>query len=141
MIEPPITFLPRVRLLTPQLFTKVFTNQEDAYPIVQDYPDLLGRGVLPFLTWQESLATRQGANQLVSDSVRPGIAGDFSRAPNVCSSAGRSNKPDPFQANPLGRGRLADFLRCSLLTYRFRYARRSRLENQPTDRRRYASYL
>jgi len=54
-------------------------------------------------------------------------------------------KTDPFQANPLGRGQLADFLRCSLLTYR--YARRNcqsasdRLENQPTDRRRYASYL
>src|SRR6516162_5781673 len=26
---------------------------------------------------------------------------------------------DPFQVNPLGRGQLADFLRCSLLTYRF----------------------
>src|SRR6516164_3814010 len=36
------------------------------------------------------------------------------------------------------------FLRCSLLTYRSRYARRSRLENQPTDPAaagRYASYL
>src|SRR6516165_758530 len=41
----------------------------------------------------------------------------------------------------LAAGQLADFRRCSLLTYRFRYARRSRLENQPTDRRRYASYL
>ena len=48
---------------------------------------------------------------------------------------------DPFQANPLSRGQLADFPRCSLLTYRFRYARPSRLENQPIDRRRYASYL
>jgi hypothetical protein len=37
---------------------------------------------------------------------------------------------DPFQANPLGRGQLADFLRCSLLTYRFRYARRSRVHLQ-----------
>jgi hypothetical protein len=27
---------------------------------------------------------------------------------------------DLFQANPLGRGQLADFPRCSLLTYRFR---------------------
>jgi hypothetical protein len=44
-----------------------------------------------------------------------------------------TTQTDPFQANPLGRGELADFLRCSLLTYRFRYARRSRLENQPTD--------
>jgi hypothetical protein len=33
-----------------------------------------------------------------------------------------------------GGGQLADFLRCSLLTYRFRFARRSRLENcQLTD--------
>ena len=55
-----------------------------------------------------------------------------------------------FKANPLGRGQLADFPRCSLLTYRFRYARRNRqsgsdrLENQPTDPAaagRYASYL
>jgi hypothetical protein len=40
-----------------------------------------------------------------------------------------AQQTDPFQANPLGRGQLADFLRCSLLTYRSRYARRSRLEN------------
>ena len=58
-----------------------------------------------------------------------------------------TTQTDPFQANPLGRGQLADFRRCSLLTYRLRYARRycqsgsDRLENQPTDRRRYASYL
>ena len=25
--EPPITFLPRIRLLTPELFAKVFTNE------------------------------------------------------------------------------------------------------------------
>ena len=31
---------------------------EDAYPVVQDYADLLGQAVLPFLTWQESFATR-----------------------------------------------------------------------------------
>jgi len=47
---------------------------------------------------------------------------------------------------PLGRGQLGDFLRCLLLTYRFnarRYCQSGsdRLENQPTDRRRYASYL
>src|SRR5215470_9162092 len=44
--------------------------------------------------------------------------------------------PAHFQRNPLGRGRLAVFPRCSLLTYRSRYARRSRLEKQPTDLRR-----
>jgi len=41
--------------------------------------------------------------------------------------------PAHFQSNPPGRGRLAVFPRCSLLTYRSRYARRSRLEKQPTD--------
>ena len=44
--------------------------------------------------------------------------------------------PAHFHRNPLGRGQLAVFPRCSLLTYRFRYARRSRLAKQPTDRRR-----
>jgi hypothetical protein len=33
------------------------------------------------------------------------------------------------------------FPRCSLLTYRFRYARRSRLEKQPTDLRRKTCYF
>src|SRR5260221_14786031 len=41
--------------------------------------------------------------------------------------------PAHFHRNPPGRGQLAVFLRCSLLTYQFRYARRSRLEKQPTD--------
>src|SRR6516165_1577990 len=41
--------------------------------------------------------------------------------------------PAHFHRNPLGRGQLAVFLRCSLLTYRFIYARHSRLEKQPTD--------
>jgi hypothetical protein len=30
-----------------------------------------------------------------------------------------TKQTDPFQANPSGRGQLADFLRCLLLTYRF----------------------
>src|SRR5262249_9375054 len=46
--------------------------------------------------------------------------------------------PAHFHRNPPGRGQLAVFRRCSLLTYRFRYARRSRLEKQPTDLRRKA---
>jgi hypothetical protein len=61
--------------------------------------------------------------------------------------------PAHFQRNPPGRGRLAVFPRCSLLTYRFRYARRpariatrsvaggSRLEKQPTDLRRRHHYM
>src|SRR6516164_11846313 len=49
--------------------------------------------------------------------------------------------PAHFHGNPLGRGQLAVFPRCSLLTYRFRYARRSRLEKQPTDLRRNACYF
>src|SRR5262249_4659194 len=43
--------------------------------------------------------------------------------------------PAHFQRNPPGRGQLAVFPRCSLLTYQSRYARRSRLEKQPTDLR------
>jgi hypothetical protein len=30
-----------------------------------------------------------------------------------------TTQTDPFQANPLGRRHLADFPRCSLLTYQF----------------------
>src|SRR6516162_5997040 len=52
-----------------------------------------------------------------------------------------TTQTDPFQSDPLGRGQLADFRHCSLHTYRSRYARRSRLENRPTARRRDASYL
>ena len=44
--------------------------------------------------------------------------------------------PAHFQRNPPGRGHLAVFRRCSLLTYQSRYARRSRLEKQPNGRRR-----
>ena len=49
--------------------------------------------------------------------------------------------PAHFQRNPPGRGQLAVFPRGSLLTYRFRYARRSRLEKQPTDLRRRYHYM
>src|SRR5260370_40662028 len=49
--------------------------------------------------------------------------------------------PAHFHRNPMGRGQLAVFPRCSLLTYRFRYARRSRLEKQPTDLRRKTCYF
>src|ERR1700676_4070614 len=49
--------------------------------------------------------------------------------------------PAHFHRNPPGRGQLAVFPRWSLLTYQFRYARRSRLEKQPTDRRRKPRYL
>src|SRR5260370_20216422 len=49
--------------------------------------------------------------------------------------------PAHFQRNPPGRGQLAVLPRCSLLTYRFRYARRSRLEKQPTDLRRKTCYF
>src|SRR5262245_49268224 len=54
----------------------------------------------------------------------------------VTDPAAAGQPPAHFHRNPLGRGQLAVFPRCSLLTYRFRYARRSRLEKQPTDRRR-----
>jgi hypothetical protein len=49
--------------------------------------------------------------------------------------------PAHFHCNPPGRGRLAVFPRCSLLTYQSRYARRSRLEKQPTDQPRKPCYF
>jgi hypothetical protein len=49
--------------------------------------------------------------------------------------------PAHFQCNPPGRGQLAVFPRCSLLTYQSRYVRRSRLEKQPTDLRRHHHYM
>jgi hypothetical protein len=46
-----------------------------------------------------------------------------------------------FHRNPPGRGQLAVFPRCSLLTYPFRYARRSRLKNsQLADGETHVSY-
>ena len=40
-------------------------EREDVYPVAQDYADLLPRGVLLFVIWKESCATRSGANQLI----------------------------------------------------------------------------
>ena len=54
----------------------------------------------------------------------------------VTDPAAAGQPPAHFHRNPLGRGQLAVFPRCSLLTYRVRYARPSRLEKQPTDQRR-----
>jgi hypothetical protein len=77
------------------------------------------------------------------EAVRAGLALMRSISELMCNER-TTTQTDPFQANPPGRGHLADFPRCSLLTYQFRYARRSRLENQPNDPAaagRYASYL
>jgi hypothetical protein len=41
-------------------------EREGAYRFVQKYANLRERGVLLALTWQESFATRLGANQLVT---------------------------------------------------------------------------
>ena len=51
----------------------------------------------------------------------------------VSDPATAGQPPAHFHRNPPGRGQLAVFPRCSLLKYAFRYARRSRLEKQPTD--------
>jgi hypothetical protein len=71
--------------------------------------------------------------------------GQTEQTRNQKSGAGRNRRaaqpPAHFHRNPLGRGQLAVFPRCSLLTYRFRYARRSRLEKQPTDLRRKTCYF
>src|SRR5262245_22124165 len=56
----------------------------------------------------------------------------------VTDPAAAGQPPAHFHRNPPGRGQLAVFPRCSLLTYRFRYDRRSRLEKQSTDLRRKA---
>src|SRR5260370_4742956 len=45
-------------------------EREDGYRDVQDYADLLQPGVLLFLTWLESCATRSGSNQLIALSGR-----------------------------------------------------------------------
>src|SRR6516225_61008 len=74
-------------------------------------------------------------------AVRGGLAvrGRISRA---IRNRRATQPPALFHRNPPGRGQLAVFPRCSLLTYRFRYARRycqsgsDRLEKQPTDLRR-----
>jgi hypothetical protein len=41
-------------------------ERADGYRDTQDYADLRQRGVLLFLTWQESFATRWGADQLMT---------------------------------------------------------------------------
>src|SRR6516225_9489438 len=76
-------------------------------------------------------------------AVRAGLAvrGRISRA---IRSRRATQPPAHFHRNPQGRGRLAVFPRCSLLTYRSRYDRRyrqsgsDRLEKQPTALRRKA---
>src|ERR1700748_1840049 len=72
------------------------------------------------------MSRRQGARRRISESIRNRRA---------------TQPPAHFHRNPPGRGQLVVFLRCSLLTYQFRYARRSRLEKQLTDRRRKPCYL
>jgi len=86
-------FVPSTRLLTAKLFAKSIHEREDAYPVAQNYADLLVRGVWLFLTWQEWFADAVGLKS-VSDSVRPLMAGAFSRALQALSSAGRSNRPN-----------------------------------------------
>jgi hypothetical protein len=57
------------------------------------------------------------------------------RIPLVAPTSCRKAVPASLFKHPSfpGRGQLAVFPRCSLLTYQFRYARHSRLEKQPTD--------
>jgi hypothetical protein len=100
----------------------------------------------------------------VGKAVRAGLAVG-GRISESIRNRRATRPPAHFHRNPPGRGRLAVFPRCSLLTYQSRYARRpariptrntscndvggaarsvaggSRLEKQPTDRRPYASYI
>jgi hypothetical protein len=78
-----------------------------------------------------------------NDFDRPSATGSFCIATQAKSIRNRraTQPPTRFKGNPPGRGQLAVFLRCSLLRYQSRYARRSRLEKQPTDLRRHHYYL
>src|SRR6266436_1719134 len=73
-------------------------------------------------------------------TVRAGLALGGRISESICNRRA-TQPPAHFQRNPPGRGRLAVFPRCSLLTYQSRYARRSRLEKQPTDLRRRHHYM
>src|SRR6516162_249224 len=71
-------------------------------------------------------------------AVRAGLAvrGRISRS---IRNRRATQPPAHFQRNPLGRGQLAVFPRCSLGPYA--WALRSRLEKQPTDLRRRHHYM
>jgi hypothetical protein len=57
-------------------------------------------------------------------AVRAGLAERGRISEWICNRRA-TRPPAPFQRNPPGRGRLAVFPRCSLLTYQSRYARRA----------------
>ena len=61
----------------------------------------------------------------------PSRTGGRGRISKAIRNRRATQPPAHFQRNPPGRGHLAVFPRCSLLTYQFRYARRSRLEKLP----------
>jgi hypothetical protein len=89
------------------------------------------------------LSTRQSSPALVSClrnsiafvAIKMGRRQGVRRARN--RSRSRGTAAGPFSSQPPGPRSVGRFsvprLRDSLLTYRFRYARRSRLEKQPTD--------
>src|SRR5260370_42555544 len=93
-----------------------------------------------------------GSKQATGKAGRAGLAGGGGISESICNRRA-TRPPAHFQRNPPGRGRLAVFPRCSLITYRSSYARRpariatrsvaggSRLEKQPTDRRRRHHYM
>src|SRR6516162_9857362 len=87
---------------------------------------------------------RSGRSMAYTGSLRSKWAVGKARGGRI-SEAVRNRRatqpPAHFHRNPPGRGQLAVFPRCSLLTYQFRYARHSRLEKQPTDLRRKACYF
>ena len=62
VIQPPVAFLPSIRLLTPELFAKVFTDKRMRIEMPRIVRIFSQRGVLLFLIWQESFATRSGSN-------------------------------------------------------------------------------
>jgi len=94
----------------------------------------------------ERLETRHKCtvSHIMVTSLRSKWAAGKARGGRISESIRNRRATQPpahFHRNPPGRGRLAVFPRCSLLTYQFRYARHSRLEKQPTGRRRCRHYM
>src|SRR5215470_17710781 len=94
-----------------------------------------------FLSW---IANQCPVPEITCLSLRSKWAVGKARGGRISESIRNRRATQPpahFHRNPRGRGQLAVFPRCSLLTYRSRYARRSRLEKQPTDLRRKICYF
>ena len=105
MIKPPIAFLPTLSLLTPKLFAKIFTNERMGIQMPRIMRIFSPRGVLLFLTWRESFATRLGSNQLMtlsgqeSQAISAELQAPFRQpADQRDLTSGEPTAQDPLQA-------------------------------------------